>query len=88
MKIEDAKKLLGERRVQVNGEEVFIRRCTKVDVLVTVAIDTEENFQFSKVWSDGRFGTNGEFETFMPIEKWLALPLASSDTSNSNTENT
>lgn len=81
MKIEDAKQLLGERRVQVNGEEVFIRRCTKVDVLVTVALDSEESFEFSKVWSDGRFGVNGSYETFMPIEKWLALPLASSDTS-------
>jgi hypothetical protein len=77
MNIDQAKALLGERRIQVDsGGETFIRRCTKVDVLVTVAIDSEENVQFSKVWSDGRFGANREFETFMPVESWLALPLA------------
>lgn len=87
MTLEEARALLGQRRIQHAGDgETFIRRCTKVDALITINTNGTESADCWRVWSDGRFGRDRKFETFMPLERWLAMQIAPAESAHGSSE--
>ena len=73
MNAEEAKKYLGQRRIQTDDEgRTYLRECVAIGGEIEIKADGSQHIEITKVWMNGRYS----MDTYTWPDKWESYPLA------------